>query len=89
MKTPLDIAVINPIKTATFKTLRVCTARNTGENSVEQVTEPYEDDRHAATFIALYGVKEDGTLEHIADRKNQPQMAFLLSHLYGAELVEV
>lgn len=86
---PIDILATNPIQTATFKQLRVYTAQYIKESSIEQITEPYEDNYPKRTFIALYGVKADGTLEHIADRKNEAQMAWLLSGLYGIELVTV
>jgi hypothetical protein len=69
---PVDLTVPNPAADSPFKQFRIQSVRNEieGEN-ISPYTwddEPF-DANFDAPYFALYGVGEDGLLEHIADRK--------------------
>lgn len=72
MPIPLDVTAPNPIAGPGFREFRIQTVRNSLEDGdvVPFVTndDPF-DEEFDGRYFALYGVGEDGNLEHIADRK--------------------
>jgi hypothetical protein len=68
---PVDVWIENPINESPFRQFRIQTVRNHVEdNEVVPYTvddEPYDPD-YGEPYFALYGVEEDGRMEHIADR---------------------
>lgn len=69
---PFDATATNPTPNSSFQKFRIQTVRNANEdNDVMPYTlddEPF-DDNFGQPYFGLYGVCEDGILEHIADRK--------------------
>ena len=66
---PVDVIAGNPISESEFLQFRIQTARKCGEGYIEPFTsvdDPF-DDRFDPPFFGLYGVCDDGLLEHIAD----------------------
>jgi hypothetical protein len=76
---PVDERAANPISNSLFQEFRIQTVRESkGEESYEPLTiddDPYDERFHTSHF-ALYGIGDDGLLEHIADR---PTYALALS----------
>lgn len=68
---PMDASAPNPVVDSAFPTFRIQTVRRiAGTDSYEPFTvddDPF-DERFDAPEFALYGIAEDGLLEHIADR---------------------
>jgi hypothetical protein len=68
---PIDVAAENPIADSPFKKFRIQTVRNAVEDNF---TAPYTyseepfDPEYGPPYFSLYGIGEDGLLEHIADR---------------------
>lgn len=69
---PVDVTAVNPIPSSPFIAFRIQTVR---EAVGEDLCVPYVegddpfDESVGPPFYALYGVEEDGILEHIADRQ--------------------
>lgn len=73
---PLDLTAANPVAGSGFTHFRIQTMRRSPENA-GVVPMTLADDSFGADFgpplVALYGVRLDGRLEHIADRRNYAQ----------------
>jgi hypothetical protein len=72
LRIPVDVRAPNPIAGSGFLTFRIQTVRNYLESEdVAPFTtgdDPFNEE-FGAPYFALYGVAEDGLLEHIADRR--------------------
>jgi len=81
---PCDVGALNPMANSPFKKFRIQTVRNTNEdNDAVPYTiddEPF-DDEFGELYFGLYGVFEDGTVEHIADRKTYAEALSLIEKL--------
>jgi hypothetical protein len=68
---PVDVIAFNPVPDAGFKEFRIQTVRNSLE---ENECSPYTsadkpvDPEFDTPYFALYGISEDGLLEHIGNR---------------------
>jgi hypothetical protein len=68
---PVDLTALNPLANSPFKKFRIQTMRNHVE---DEDASPYTaddepfDGNYSAPYFALYGIGDDGLLEHIADR---------------------
>jgi hypothetical protein len=72
LRVPVDARAPNPIAESEFREFRIQTVRNDlDEGGVAPFTtddDPF-DEEFGPPYFALYGVGDDGLLEHIADRK--------------------
>lgn len=69
---PLDVRRPNPVSSSAFRELRIQTIRNSledGEIDPFTLGDVLDDDEYGPVYYGLYGVAEDGLLEHIADRQ--------------------
>jgi hypothetical protein len=70
---PVDLIAPNPLANSSFKKFRIQSVRNHIDgDDVSPYTwddEPF-DENFDIPYFALYGVSDDGLLEHIADRKS-------------------
>lgn len=67
---PVDVIAPNPEPNSPFKKYRIQTVRDSEDGDVVVYTfadDPFDTD-FGEPFFGLYGVFEDGTVEHIADR---------------------
>lgn len=68
---PVDLIALNPVANSSFRKFRIQTVRDHVEDGDASPytpdDEPFDDNYHAPYF-ALYGIGEDGLLEHITDR---------------------
>lgn len=70
---PLELEVENPVLGSAFRSFRIQTVRCTPvEDGVApmSVDDDPSDDEYGHPFFALFGVENDGRLEHIADRRS-------------------
>jgi hypothetical protein len=68
---PVDVRATNPVFDSAFKEFRIQTVRDElADNTVVPFTEDGDpfDEELGAPYFGLYGVGDDGLLEHIADR---------------------
>jgi hypothetical protein len=77
---PIDMLAANPVPGSAFRQYRIQTVRNWFEDA-EAVPftaddEPFDED-YGPPYFALYGVNDDGLLEHIADRRTYAEAARL------------
>jgi hypothetical protein len=81
---PVDVLAPNPIANSGFRLFRIQTVRHSVEDGdVHPYTiddEPFDSD-FGSPYFGLYGVGEDGLLEHIADRRSYAEMLRLVSKL--------
>lgn len=66
---PADVSAGNPITESEFRQFRIQTVRKCSEGYIvpfTSVDDPF-DDRFDSPFFGLYGVCDDGLLEHISD----------------------
>ncbi|CAN5843392.1 hypothetical protein BH11VER1_BH11VER1_23060 [soil metagenome] len=66
---PIDISAVNPIAGSEFRKFRIQTLRKCNKMNIVLFTiadAPF-DERFERPFFGLYGIYEDGLLEHIAD----------------------
>jgi hypothetical protein len=87
---PLDVTVPNPIAGTGFREFRIQTVRNSLEDGdvapFVADDDPF-DEEFGERYFGLYGVGEDGKLEHIADRKTYGEVLILARKLApGIEL---
>ena len=84
MPIPIDLTAPNPIAGTGFGEFRIQTVRNLLEDG-EVVPFVADDDAFDEEFgeryFGLYGVGEDGKLEHIADRKTYGEVLNLVQKL--------
>ena len=71
LRVPVDVRALNPIGGSEFREFRIQTVRDDlDEGDVAPFTaddDPF-DEEFGPPYFALYGVGDDGLLEHIADR---------------------
>ncbi len=99
LRLPVDVRAPNPIDKSAFRALRIQTVRDDlDESGVVPFTtddDPF-DEKFGSPYFGLYGVSDDGLLEHIADRdtysdalslaqKLAPGVAFPLKPICFAE----
>jgi len=81
---PVDVTAPNPIAGTGFREFRIQTVRNSLEDGevvpFVAVDEPF-DEQFGERYFGLYGVGEDGKLEHIADRKIYGEVLNLVQKL--------
>lgn len=81
---PVDETALNPVAGSVFRAFRIQTVRDSvEENECEPFTsddEPF-DEQFGFPYFGLYGVNEDGTLEHIADRCTYAEAVKLFKRL--------
>ena len=81
---PVDVIAPNPIAGIGFREFRIQTVRNSLEDGgvVPFVAddEPF-DEQFGERYFGLYGVGEEGKLEHIADRKTYGEVWSLAQKL--------
>lgn len=81
---PVDAVADNPVTNSPFRKFRIQTVRN--ENEGDDVV-PYTiddeafDENFGKPYFGIYGVHEDGILEHIADRKTYADALSLIKRL--------
>ena len=66
---PVDVSAGNPITQSEFRQFRIQTMRRSNESYIEPFTsvdDPF-DKEFGPPFFGLYGVCDDGMLEHITD----------------------
>jgi hypothetical protein len=84
LRLPVDVRAPNPIAGSEFRTFRIQTVRDALEDGdvVPFTTDddPF-DDEFGPPYFALYGVGNDGLLEHIADRKTYSEVLRLTRNL--------
>lgn len=84
LRVAVDLTAPNPIKEATFAYFRIKTIR---QSRVDGFTTAFTsdddpfDERYGTPYYALYGVGNDGTLEHIADRATFSEVVSLAGKL--------
>ncbi len=67
---PVDVSAPNPEPNSPFRMYRIQTVRDSDDGDVVVYnfgSEPF-DDEFSEPFFGLYGIYEDGIVEHIADR---------------------
>jgi hypothetical protein len=80
---PIDIRVNSPLPGNGFREFRIQTVRDCGDGHVAPFSiydDPF-DDEFGPLYFGIYGVDEEGELEHIADRKNYLDAVELLQKL--------
>lgn len=81
---PIDVKIPNPLPGSAFKEYRIQTMRDSVETEMTtpftQDDEPFDAD-FEAPYFSLYGVGEDGLLEHIANRKTYSEAVSLAQKL--------
>lgn len=89
---PVDFRTANPVSDSAFKEFRIQTVRNDlADADVVPFTEEDDpfDEELGAPYFRLYGVGDDGLLEHIADRSTYVEARSLARKLApGIELPE-
>jgi hypothetical protein len=82
---PCDLVADNPMPNSPFRKFRIQTVRN--ENEEDGGIVPYTmddepiDENYGEPYFGIYGVYEDGILEHIADRKTYSKALSLIKKL--------
>jgi hypothetical protein len=82
---PCNVVADNPIPNSPFRKFRIQTVRDENEEDGGNVPytigdEPF-DENFGEPYFGLYGVYEDGILEHIADRQNYTEALALAEKL--------
>lgn len=82
---PCDIIADNPMSNSSFRKFRIQTVRNENEEDGDVMPytmddEPF-DENFGEPYFGIYGVYEDVTLEHIADRKTYSEALSLIKKL--------
>ena len=81
---PVDVSAPNPIGGTGFRAFRIQTVRNSlddGDVVPFVADDDPLDDEFGDRYFGLYGVGEDGKLEHIADRKTYGEVLNLAQKL--------
>jgi hypothetical protein len=85
LSVPCDVIADNPMPNSQFKKFRIQSVRNENEEDGDVV--PYTmddepvDETYGDPYFGIYGVYEDGILEHIADRKTYSEAVSLVKKL--------
>lgn len=81
---PIDLTASNPIGGTGFREFRIQTVRDSVEDGdvvpFAADDDPFDED-FGTRYFALYGVGEDGKLEHIVDRKTYGEVLKLAQKL--------
>lgn len=81
---PMDSTALNPVAGSGFREFRIQTVRQGDEegNIIPYVwdDDPF-DDEFGSPYFALYGIEQDGSLEHIADRNTFAEILSLAQKL--------
>lgn len=81
LRVPIDLHAANQYPDSEFRQFRIQTVRDHREDGDVHPfcigDEPF-DDEFTAPYFALYGVDDDGILEHIADRRTYAQITKLV-----------
>ena len=81
---PVDVTAENPLSGSAFRTFRILTVREFGDNDgCEPFTldgDPF-DEQFGPPFFSFYGVGDDGLREHIADRDTYAEAVRLARNL--------
>jgi hypothetical protein len=81
---PVDVIAPNPTPNSAFRSFRIQTVRTSIEDGDVSVyswdDEPF-DGEFGEPYFGLYGVYEDGTVEHIADRRSYLEAGSLAQKL--------
>lgn len=84
LRLPVDVRAPNPVSGSPFAEFRVQTVRDDLDTGCAArftaADEPFDED-YGLLYFALYGVGEDGLLEHIADRKTYAEALRLAQKL--------
>jgi len=84
---PVEVTADLQNTASTFRSLRIHTVRETDEgDDVLQFTsadDPF-DEEFGNPYFGLYGVEQDGLLEHIADRRTYAEAVLLAQKLFPA-----
>lgn len=81
---PVDVTAPNPTPNSLFRSFRIQTVRTSneyGDVSVYAWDDDPFDGEFSEPYFGLYGVFEDGTVEHIADRRTYLEAVFLAKNL--------
>lgn len=81
---PIDVTAINPASGSPFREFRIQTVRDSiedGDTNPYSVNDEPFDEEFGRPYFGLYGVGEDGKLEHIADRKTYSEAVRLAEKL--------
>ena len=81
---PIDVSVLNPVSLSPFRELRIQTVRDSIEGDYSAPYLPEDDpfdEEFSAPYFGLYGVDENGLLEHIADRNTYSEAVHLARKL--------
>jgi hypothetical protein len=81
---PVEVTAINPVPGSPFQMLRIQTMRNSVEDDDAVLFTPDDDPFDGdfeSPYFALYGVGNDGHLEHIADRRTYSETKELAEKL--------
>ncbi len=81
---PVEVTAINPVPGSPFQMLRIQTMRNSVEDDDAVLFTPDDDPFDGdfeSPYFALYGVGNDGHLEHIADRRTYSETKGLAEKL--------
>jgi hypothetical protein len=84
LRIPVDITAPNPIAGTGFREFRIQTVRNSlddGDVVPFVADDDPLDDEFGERYFGLYGVGEDGKLDHIADRKTYGEVFNLAQKL--------
>jgi hypothetical protein len=84
LRLPVDATALNPILGSVFPAFRIQTVRDSVEGNFSAPFTPDDDpfdEEFSAPYFGLYGVSNDGLLEHIADRESYAEAVSLASKL--------
>lgn len=81
---PVFVERAHPVSTSTFRFLRIRTVRDSmvenGVDSFNAEDDPF-DEEFSAPYFGIYGLEDDGTVEHIADRDSYAGARELMENL--------
>lgn len=84
---PVDVTAPNPMQKSPFRAFRIQTVRTSNKDGdVSAFTwddDPFDDD-FSEPYFGLYGVYEDETIEHVADRRTYSEIVSLVKKLAPA-----
>lgn len=82
---PCDVIADNPMPNSPFRKFRIQTVRNENEEDGGVVPYTMDDEpvheNFGEPYFGIYGVYEDGIVEHIADRKTYSEALSLIKKL--------
>jgi hypothetical protein len=84
LRVPIDVKAMNPVPGSAFREFRIQTARDSIEDDDSAPFTPDDDpfdEEFGAPYVGLYGISDDGLLEHIADRRTYAEAVTLARKL--------